>query len=263
MDVDRYLARIQYGGPRTPSAETLRALHRAHLMAVPFEDVDVYLQRPIDLSTGAMFEKIVGRNRGGFCYELNGLFGELLRELGFPVTFLNAEVFRPNGVFGPPFDHLTLLVELDQRWLADVGFPRSSLTPLLLDSEETQTDGQAVFRIAAGDRQQLELRTDDGWVPQFRFDLEPRSMEDYHEMCVFHATSPESPFYRWLGCTIATPNGRVTLSDDKLIEHAGTDRTETMVAAGGIAAILQDRFGLTLDHDWTAPARSSNVNSAV
>jgi N-hydroxyarylamine O-acetyltransferase len=253
VNVRRYLERLRYDGPVAPNAETLHALHRAHLMTVPFEDIDVYLQRRVDLSTASLYDKIVGRNRGGFCYELNGLFAELLRALGFEVSLLNAEVSRQGGGFGPPFDHLALLVELDERWLADVGFPRSSLTPLRLDSDAVQEDSNGAYRIAVdGGTRSLQLRAEEGWSVQYRFDLQPHRVEEYVDTCRFHETSAESPFYGWLGCTLSTPQGRITLSDEKLIERIGDRRTETSVDAADIAQILRERFGIIVDHDWTA-----------
>src|SRR5262245_34969656 len=114
MEIQAYLDRINYHGPREPTAEALRALHRAHMLAVPFENLDIRLGRPIVLGEAALYDKIVRRRRGGFCHELNGLFATLLRELGFDVTMLSARVARVAGGFGPEFDHLTLLVQ--SRW---------------------------------------------------------------------------------------------------------------------------------------------------
>src|SRR5215210_3696598 len=132
MDLPAYLHRINYRGEQAPTAAALRDLHRAHLLAVPFENLDIHLDRRILLDQDALFDKIVTRRRGGFCYELNGLFALLLRGLGFEVTLLSAGVARATGGFGPEFDHLTLLVKatsaeataLDLQstsWLADVG----------------------------------------------------------------------------------------------------------------------------------------------
>jgi N-hydroxyarylamine O-acetyltransferase len=259
VDVTAYLERLQYEGPLEPSLATLCALHLAHLRTVPFEDLDVYLQRPIDLSDDALFEKIVRRHRGGFCYELNGAFAALLRELGFDVTLLNGQVVRKEaGGFGPPFDHLALLVRLERPWLADVGYPRSPLAPLPLDTEEPQyRDGNA-YRIVRRDAwRHFQQQTDDEWVDEFRFDLEPRRMEDFLETCRFHETSPDSPFYGWLGCTIATADGRVTLSDDKLIVRRGATRSETPVRRGDIGGILRTHFGIVIDHDFGGPSTSS------
>ena len=133
MDVNRYLARMGYTGSIAPTAHTLAALHRAHMLTVPFENLDIPLGTPIVLDNDALFAKIVDHRRGGFCYELNGLFAELLRSLGFQVALLSAGVYNATGQPGPDFDHMALLVALEQRWLADVGFGDSFNTPLRLD----------------------------------------------------------------------------------------------------------------------------------
>src|SRR5215208_6825945 len=135
IEAKAYLSRIGHTGPRDPTIDTLRALHRAHLAAVPFENLDIHAGRPIRLDRSAFFRKIVGERRGGFCYELNGLFGALLEALGFEVTLLSARVAREGGGFGPEFDHLVLLVSAGGRWIADVGFGRSFEEPLSLDDD--------------------------------------------------------------------------------------------------------------------------------
>src|SRR5271170_4725651 len=114
MNIDAYLRRIEYDGPRVASVETLRALHRQHLFLVPFENLDIPLGTPIRLDIGLIYDKIVARRRGGFCYELNGLFGELLTAMGFSVQTLSARVRREDGGFGREFDHMLLKVELDE-----------------------------------------------------------------------------------------------------------------------------------------------------
>src|SRR5258707_2168760 len=118
MDINAYLARINYRGPLTPTADTLRALHVAHLMTVPFENLDIPLGRPIVLNEAALFAKVVERRRGGFCYELNGLFAALLRSLGFKVDMLSAGVFNDARPARPDFDPMTLFVMLEHRMLA-------------------------------------------------------------------------------------------------------------------------------------------------
>src|SRR5262245_26549659 len=133
-----YLRRIFYHSGLEPTPETLRKIHLSHMLRVPFENLDIHLNRLIELNVDSFFQKIVQNNRGGFCYELNGLFAELLKSLGYSVTLLSARVTRADGSFGPDFDHMTLLVELDQRWIADVGFGDSFLEPLLLDTTEEQ-----------------------------------------------------------------------------------------------------------------------------
>src|SRR4051794_25411559 len=122
LDTDAYLRRIAYEETLVSSTPALLGLHVAHLMAVPFENLDIHRGRPIVLDVDALYAKIVTRRRGGFCYELNSLFAALLREAGFTVSLLSAEVARDDGSLSPPFDHLALLVETEERWLVDVGF---------------------------------------------------------------------------------------------------------------------------------------------
>ncbi len=115
LDTQSYLRRISYSSSLTPTAETLRKIHRAHMLSVPFENLDIYMKRPIELDLDSIFRKVVQRNRGGFCYELNGLFSELLRSLGYRVTMLSARVARPDGGFGPDFDRSTYGRSLKNR----------------------------------------------------------------------------------------------------------------------------------------------------
>ncbi|MEO7911344.1 MAG: arylamine N-acetyltransferase [Roseiflexaceae bacterium] len=259
MDTQAYLRRIHYHGDLAPTAATLRELHRAHLLAVPFENLDIHLGRPIQLAQEALFEKIVMHRRGGFCYELNGLFAVLLRELGFEVTLLAAGVARANGSFGPPFDHLTLLVRIQaeptthslqsELWLADVGFGDSFREPLrFVEAIEQEQDGRA-YRLDRDDGAHFTLMQGAGvgWEPQYRFTLQPHTQADYADMCHYHQTSPESSFTRKRVCTLATPDGRVTLSDLALIVTANGERTEqTLADEIAFHAALREYFGVDL-----------------
>jgi len=250
MNIDAYLDRIRYDGPRIPGAETLRRLHVAHLQAVPFENLSIHGGEPIVLDDGALFEKIVTRRRGGFCYELNGLFAALLRELGFPVAMLSAGVARADGTFSPEFDHMALQVDLEERWLADVGFGDSFREPLRLDSREEQVEGRVAYRIDSGEDGRLILarRGEDGeWKPEYRFGLRPYVYADYAEMCRFHQTSPDSHFTRNRICSLATPDGRVSLSGMKLITTRDGHREERVLADDHeYAEALQHHFGIGL-----------------
>ena len=120
MEVKAYLERIGYRGPLAPTADTLRRLHVAHLLTVPFENLSIHAGERIVLDDVSLFDKLVTRRRGGFCYELNGLFAALLRELGFQVEMLSARVANREGVFGPEFDHMALLVKLEEIGRAHV-----------------------------------------------------------------------------------------------------------------------------------------------
>jgi N-hydroxyarylamine O-acetyltransferase len=163
MNVPAYLERIGYHGPLSPTAETLRRLHVAHLFAVPFENLSIRWGEPIVLDDEALFEKVVTRRRGGFCYELNGLFAALLRALGFEVTMLSAGVGRSAGEFSPDYDHMALLVTLEDRWLADVGFGDSFREPLRLDERGEQGEGGLAYRVEeAGDGRLILSRREEG-----------------------------------------------------------------------------------------------------
>src|SRR6267378_8550366 len=146
MDIKAYLERLDYTGPLAANAETLRLLQLAHLRKVPFENLSIHSGEPIVLNDAALFEKIVSRRRGGFCYELNGLFAALLRTLGFDVAMLSAQVANAAGVFGPDFDHMALMVTLAERWLVDVGFGDSFLEPLKLDEERSNDNAYLIVR---------------------------------------------------------------------------------------------------------------------
>src|SRR6185436_17342652 len=194
MDIQAYLDRIGYRGPLAPTAETLRALQVAHLQTVPFENLSIHAGQPIVLDEDALFEKVVARRRGGFCYELNGLFAALLRALGFEVDLLSAEVARADGTFSPDFDHMALAVHrverrLTERWLADVGFGDSFREPLLLDERGEQDQGDRSYRVEESAPYLVVLQrqgAEGPWEPQYRFTLQPHDFPDYAERCHYH-----------------------------------------------------------------------------
>ena len=249
MDVQAYLDRIAYRGPLGREAETVRQLHLAHLLNVPFENLSIHWHEPIVLDDAALFEKIVARRRGGFCYELNGLFASLLRELGFEIAMLSAQVADDQGEFSRDFDHMTLLVTLnEQPWLADVGFGDSFIEPLRLDpnAEQRQRDSQHRIVEASDSWFVLErARADGEWRPEYRFTREPYQYSDYEEMCRYHQTSPESHFTQKRICSRLTPAGRRSLSDLRFIVTENGTRTERQLAdANEYAELLRDQFGI-------------------
>ncbi|MEW6131299.1 MAG: arylamine N-acetyltransferase [Acidobacteriota bacterium] len=248
MNVKAYLERINYKGSLVPTAETLRDLQVAHLLTVPFENLSIHTGQPIVLEDAALFAKIVEGRRGGFCYEANGLFAALLRALGFEVAMLSAGVANQQGGFGPEFDHMTLLVTLEQRWLVDVGFGDSFREPLLFDESGEQVQGRRAYRILPDDthfilRQRIE---DEEWKPQHRFSLQPHHFGDYAAMCHYHQTSPDSHFTQGRICTLATPDGRVTLSEMRLIQTSltGERQERTLENEDEYARMLHEHFGI-------------------
>ena len=242
-----YLGRISYHGPLTPDAEVLRELHRAHMFTVPFENLDIHIGREIVCDEERFIHKIVNERRGGFCYELNGAFATLLRSLGFQVTLLSARVPHADGSDGPEFDHLALRVDLDEPWLADVGFGESFLEPLRLQPGLEQPQIGRVYRLNSdGGTLHCELKTESGWKKEYSFTLQRRQLSDFAAMCHYHQTSPESPFTRKRVCSRATAEGRITLSDGKLIETRNGVRQERELSDDEWRAGLRDLFGVIL-----------------
>ena len=249
MDLHAYLARIGYNGTLEPTIETLRALHRRHMLSVPFENLDIHRGREIVLDPERSVEKIVKRKRGGFCYELNGALAALLKAVGFSVTYISARVSNGKGRLSPEFDHLALRVDLDRPWLADVGFGDNFLEPLRLEKSVEQRDPTGTFRLTeANDRWQLARRAGCDWRPQYDFSLLPRQLSDFADRCRYHQTSPESQFIRNVICSLATPEGRITLADRRLIVTSNGSKEERELASEAEwRDSLRDRFGIVLN----------------
>jgi N-hydroxyarylamine O-acetyltransferase len=247
MDVDAYLDRI--GAARPPAtADALRELHESHLTAVPFENLSIHLGEPISLDDDALFEKIVKRRRGGFCYELNGAFAVLLEALGYTVSRVSARVFG-GGRWGPPFDHLALLVSTADGggpWLVDVGFGAHSRHPLRWDDRNEQVDPDGRFALVDTPDGDVEVVKDG--VPQYRVEPRPRALADFEPTCWWQQTSPDSHFTRKTICSRLDGDGRVTISGRTLIRTRDGARTEEPLTSDeAVLAAYRDQFGINLD----------------
>ena len=251
LDIGAYLKRINYNGPLEPSEQVLFDLHLAHLLAVPFENLSIHSGEQILLSEEALFNKIVVNGRGGFCYELNGLFAALLKQIGFNVSILSAGVKNEKGEFSPDFDHMTLMVVLNERWLADVGFGDSFRKPLRLDSKQVQHDGNRLYRIAENGSylMMMEKRIDSEWKEMYRFKLDSYGYDDFNEMCRYHQTSPESHFTQRIICSLAKPDGRITISSNRLLITKEEDKQEKELASDEeVKAVLDEHFNIRLNN---------------
>jgi N-hydroxyarylamine O-acetyltransferase len=255
MDVEAYLRRIQYDGHRDPSPATLRGLHRQHLFTVPFENLDIPLGNPIQLDPGPLYQKIVVRRRGGYCYELNSLFHDLLEAMGFNMCMLSAQVRREDGGFGPDYDHMLLKVSLDHPWIADVGFGESFVDPLPLLPGAGQSEHGKLFGVANEDGfWELFKQDKDDRVALYRFENVPRQLSDFEEMNRYQQTSPESGFMGRRVCSRATPDGRITLAGMRLIVTRIGQREERMLQGEDeLRQCLSEQFGIEFDPstDWS------------
>jgi N-hydroxyarylamine O-acetyltransferase len=266
MDVEAYLDRIGYRGPQEVSSGSLRELHAAHTFAVPFENLDIHLGRAISLDPASLFDKIVNRRRGGYCFELNGLFALLLERLGFSVRQLMARVLWGQAGIGP-LSHRVLLIETGgERWIADVGFGGNGLIaaiPLASGHEEQQhadrfrvmSDQEGVDRREEraeyqGQHRQgyrIDCLVKDTWEPMYSFTTESYLPVDYTYANYYHSHSPESLFTQKRLCTRPTPNGRIILQNRALkIRHGGHGQTEAAKTLAVYRSMLTDHFGIAL-----------------
>jgi N-hydroxyarylamine O-acetyltransferase len=253
MNVINYLERIQYTLPVKPDAETLRGLQRAHMSTVPFENLNIGLKRPIKIDEASLWEKLINQRRGGFCYELNGLFAWLLKQIGFEVMYLNARVFNRKGQMGIDFDHLALLVQIPgqpDRWLSDVGFGDSFTDPLNFEERSGQVQGLRAYRIEQIQNGYVvwQKNYDGAWERQYFFDVQPHKFPDeYETACLYHQSSSESPFTRGSIISRAAADGRVSLEDEKLIITTNGQRIEKPVGnEEEYRVLLKEYFGVVL-----------------
>lgn len=238
MDFIGYLRRISSSGILRCDLETLRELQHKHLLAIPFETLDIHNQIPIILKINLLYQKVIQDNRGGYCYELNLLFHHLLNFCGFNVRLVSGRLHHGNNRFGREFEHLALIVDLNGRkWLVDVGFGDFSLAPLAVIPGEMQgdgrnfyqiidpviVDGQAYLGVARWNASQQDFRID------YLFTLTPREIADFYEMNEFHQHSQESHFARSLIVTMPTVDGRLTLINNKLIRKENGKRQVKLI----------------------------------
>lgn len=261
IDVDAYLRRIGYRGSGRPDLSTLRALHLAHLRAVPFENLDVGLGQATVLDPDRLFDKVVSQRRGGICHELNALFFSLLAALGFDVKMLSGQVYGRRSL-GPEHEHMLLLVELDRLFIADVGFGETFQTPLALGENGEHKEGATAFFLGheEGYRVLWMRRPGRPWIKQYRFTLAPRSLDQYDAACELRLSSPDSFFARNLIASMANPNGRVTVLNDRLIvTWNGFKRERRLRGDREIRAELSKHFGIVLPDDGRAPLARPRV----
>jgi N-hydroxyarylamine O-acetyltransferase len=251
MSLQAFLDRIRYQGSREVSLETLRNLQQAFLLSVPFENFDIHIGRRIEFTCESVYHKIVEQRRGGFCYELNSLFHDMLAQLGFDVRFHGARMVR-DGRIGKDRGHMVLVVALDEPWLVDVGNGKSAREPLRLDGTTESRAEDFHYRVRAAEDSPSLLEKPDGadWRQRFVFDVKPLSRSDFIPACEWTQTSPDSIFTQNRICTIARRNGRVLLLNDVLTVSDESGMSEQRIGPEEYSACLKKYFGL----DFSEPA---------
>jgi N-hydroxyarylamine O-acetyltransferase len=252
-----YLRRIGVARPVAADAASLRELHRAHLLAVPFENLSIHLSEPISLAEDDLVGKIVGRRRGGFCYELNGAFALLLEALGAEVTRMAARVYG-DGRLSPPLDHLALAVRFPDGpgpWLVDVGFGSHSTYPLRLDGRDEQDDPGGRFLLTDAAEGDVDVHRDG--QPQYRLEMRDRALDEFVPTCWWQQTSPQSHFTHSTICSRLTGGGRISLSGSTLIRTTdGVRKEEELAGPEAVLAAYREHFGIVLDRVPEVAGRS-------
>ena len=245
MDLQAYFDRIGYSGTVAPNLATLRALHRAHAFNVPFENLDISRGVRIEVDEAVNFEKIVTRRRGGFCLELTGAFARALRQIGFRVDVIGARVLA-EGHLSQPMSHMTLIVHLDEDWIADVGFGGRCIEPMRLNERGDQAFGMRRF-VVENDADHwfltcIEAGSD---TMTYTFVMRPREFVEFNPVCDWLQTSPDSRFTQGDIISLATPDGRSTLARGRLITFDGVTRAERDVASPAEQrTIMHEQFGI-------------------
>ena len=252
IDLQAYLHRVGVADELGPDLASLEALHLAHLSAIPFENVDVRLGRPIRLDPESIDEKLVARCRGGYCFEQNTLFARVLRALGFEVDTLEARV-RPRDGTGPhPRTHMTLRVGAEGgNYLVDVGFGAfGPLQPVPLDGTISgQLDGEYVVEEEGDGTFVLRCRTDADWHDQYAFTSTPALPVDFEVANHFTSTFPASPFVKTLTVQLSTASGRHVLRGRAYTIRNGAQVTEREITVDELTGLLSDTFRLKITEE--------------
>ena len=251
MDLQAYFERVGFQGQARPDVATLVALHRAHLQAIPYDSLDVQLGRPVSLDPQAAFDKIVTRRRGGWCYEMNGLFGAALQAIGFKVTRMAGAAMRETRGDSTIGSHLALLVEpqvaADGRWIADVGFGDGALEPFPLAPGPMSFDGYD-FRLEALDSRWWRFHNHEfGGAKSFDFIVEPADPAVLQQKSDWLQASPDSPFVQNLICQRYRGGEILQLLGRVYRQIEGSVRRERLIeSADELVEVLALDFGLDL-----------------
>ena len=216
MNIKDYIKRIHYKGDLIQSLSVLKELQTGHLLNIPFENLDIHYGNRITLDMDKIYRKVVENNRGGFCYELNGLFNKLLKMIGFETKIVSARVYDSKREdFGKEYDHLAIIVTLDQeKYLVDVGFGEFAFHPLKLDMNIAQADPRGNFIIEEykHDYYKVSKIENNTKSTEYIFTEVERDINEFIEMCNYHQTSPDSHFTQKKLITRPTKSGRITMT---------------------------------------------------
>lgn len=250
IDINSYLNRIKENR-ESPSLAYLKRLHRAHLIHIPFENLDIHYGQKIILDYKRIFNKLILNKRGGFCYELNGLFYHLLYHLGFDCFLISASILNEeSGAFGKEFDHMAIIVRLDEMmWLVDVGYGKGMIFPKKVVKDLIQMDYTDYWRLIVDPDEIyfLQVSSDsNSFITKYKFEPKEREFIQFIDQCENHQTSPTSPFRQKKLITRLTENGRITLTDRQLkIMELGVSTETPILNEDEFISKLDQHFGIS------------------
>ncbi len=249
MNTEKYLERINWDENVTPTVGNLIKLQRAHLLYIPFENLDIHYHHPIMLDVSRFFDKIVLQKRGGFCYELNGLFHALLIQLGYIAKIISARVYTKENTYGPDYDHLAIIVTIDnKKYLADVGFGEFAFKPLEIKPGIIQKDSRGDFVVDEYEERgylRVSKIEQAKRLPEYIFTTEKKSLNEFEAMCHYHQSNPASHFVQRKLISKPTENGRITLTGNYLKITKGCHLiTEEFLDETGFENNLLKYFGI-------------------
>src|SRR5699024_9259612 len=222
-----------------------------HMLHVPFENLAVIRNVPIILDVDDFYEKVVTRHRGGYCYELNGLYYALLKRLGFSCKLVSATVQKPDGTWARKGSHACTIADIDgEAYLTDVGFGDSATISVPFNGE-MRKDVSGAYRLEYVAPNVYDLKwkysSDDEWSTRLRIDTHPKDLQDFTEACKFNQTSPESPFTQKDVVTLATANGRITLSGNTLTTTYNGKKEQKTIRNEDKTAVLKTHFEININ----------------
>lgn len=251
MHIQAYLSRIGLTKKPQPTLDGLCLLQDAHMRHVPFENLDVLLERPLNLSEDALFEKIISRKRGGYCFELNTVYRALLTDVGFAPVPMLARVWLRDPVDVPPRTHLVNRVKIDgEDWISDVGFGgRAARVPLKIEDGYEVDDGDGRIRIVADTDfgYRISRFQDCAWSDQYTVETGAAHMADVLSGNHWTENHPESHFRHGIGVGLFTAEGRTSFYGG-VLTHRGRE-TVSQPISGFLDTldVMKREFGLDLD----------------
>lgn len=250
ISVAQYAKRIEYQGALKVGYACLSTLHRCHVMTIPFEALDVQLNRKISLELHDVYTKVVSKKRGGFCYELNYLFYSFLSKIGFNCFMVSSKIFD-DVAYGPDFDHMSVIVRLEEDWLVDVGFGDLFIEPIKVHVMDIQPDQFKKYKIVQKENDQYllteSLKDKNDFKKKYIFDLTKRSIVEFADQCYYKQYAPESYFVKNRVCTLPTEFGRKTIMNDLFkVKYKGEVQETIIKDDAQYIELLHSEFGITL-----------------